>query len=91
MRTYELVLILKSSLPEEKRKKLLESLKKMLGSLKVANEEVLGEKALTYPIKKEKSGYYYILSLEGETIPLDFEKKLTVQEDILRHLVIRKK
>lgn len=99
MRLYELVLIFKSSLSSEKRKKLLETVKKWLGpaspqggDLKITKEDNWGEKALAYPIKKEKSGFYYFASFQGEKgIPLDFEKRLYGQEDILRHLLIRKK
>lgn len=92
MRVYELALILRSSLSEEKRKKLLETVKGWLGSIKIIKEDQWGQKVLSYPIKKEESGFYTLLSLETETsVPLDFEKKLFGQEDILRHLLIRRK
>ena len=92
MRLYELVLVIKTSLSEEKRKKILETVKKWLGELKITKEDSWGEKALAYPIKKEQSGFYYFASFEGEkAIPLDFEKKLFTEENIIRHLLIRRK
>lgn len=92
MRLYELVLILKSSLQEEKRKKVLEALKKLLNNAKITKEDIWGQKALAYPIKSEQSGYYYLLSFEvQDVLPNDFEKKLLMQEDIIRHLLLRKK
>ncbi len=91
MRIYELVLIVRSSLSEAQRKKLLETVKGFLKSLKITKEDSLGEKALAYTIKRENSGYYYMLAVEGDSIPLDFEKKLFEQEDVIRHLLIRKK
>lgn len=92
MRVYELALVFKSSLSESARKKLLEAIKKWLSEVKILKEEEWGEKAFSYPIKKEKSGFYCLLSLEGELgVPSNFEKRLLGEEDILRHLLIRKK
>ncbi len=87
-----MALVLRSSLSEEKRKKLLETVKAALGNIKIVKEDQWGQKVLAYPIKKEESGFYALLSLETETsVPSDFEKKLFGQEDILRHLLVRKK
>lgn len=91
MRTYELVLVVKPSVKEADRKKLLEQFKGWLGEVKVTKEEDWGQKALAYPIKKEDSGHYYQLFLEGETFPKDFETKVFQNVNILRHLLIRTK
>lgn len=92
MRLYDLVLILRPSLTEAKRKKLLETVKTWIKDLKINKEEEWGQKILSYPIKKETNGYYVALELEAkEAIPSDFEKRLFVQEDIIRHLLIRKR
>lgn len=90
MRTYELVLVVKPSVNEADRKKLLETVKAWFGALKVTKEDDWGSKALKYPIKKELTGHYFDLLLEGETVPLDLEKRIINQENILRHLLIRK-
>ncbi len=109
MRIYELALVWSNSLTEDKRKKLLDTIKAWVkpaspsasdrpsrdgsqgGDLKVAKEESLGEKNFSYPIKKEKSGFYYLLSLEGDNISVDFEKRILMQDEVLRHLLIRNK
>lgn len=92
MREYELIMVLKSSLSEDKRKKVLETIKGWFKDTKVAKEDHLGLKALAYRIKKETSGFFSTLSLETkEVIPADFEKKLLGIEDVVRHLLIRKK
>ncbi len=91
MRTYELALVFRPSLTEEKRKKLLTTIKGMLKDAKIENELEWGQKALAYQIKHEKIGFYHILSLVTEIIPSDFEKKLLVSEEILRHLLVRTK
>ena len=91
MRTYELVLVMKSSLKEADRKKLLDQVKGWLGKIKVGKEDDWGQKALAYPIKKEDSGHYYQLFLEGETFPADFETRVLQNNSVLRHLLLRTK
>ena len=91
MRTYELVLVLRSSVKEADRKKLLEQVKGWLGKITVAKEDDWGQKALAYPIKKEDSGHYYQFVLEGEAFPSDFEQRLIHNEQIIRHLLLRTK
>lgn len=92
MRTYELVLVVRPSLTEAKRKSLLETVKSWLKDVKVAKEDDWGSKALRYAIKKELTGHYFDLMLETEkAVPADFEKRLLNEDDILRHLLIRSK
>lgn len=113
MRLYELVLVLRSSLSETQRKKILDTIKSWLkpaspssprasvdarrveagqgGPVKISKEEEWGQKVLSYVIKKESSGFYVLWSLEADLVPADFEKRLLMNENILRHLLIRKK
>ncbi|OGH20790.1 MAG: 30S ribosomal protein S6 [Candidatus Levybacteria bacterium RIFCSPHIGHO2_02_FULL_37_13] len=91
MRAYELVLVLKTSLSESQQKKILDGVKTLLKGVKKIKENVLGQKPLSYPIKKETAGVYIDWSFEMDSIPTDFEKKLLVNDDVLRHLLIRRK
>ncbi|GDX62072.1 hypothetical protein LBMAG33_3820 [Candidatus Levyibacteriota bacterium] len=100
MRQYELVLVLRSSLVEAKRNKLLETVKSWLREVRVAKESEWGQKPLAYAIKKENSGFYVDYLLDSDLpsvgigtggIPKDFEKRIMGNEDILRHLLVRKK
>ena len=91
MRAYELALVLKTSLSDSQRKKALDAIKALLKDLKITKEQTIGEKSLSYKIKKENSGYYMDFLFEGENIPVDFEKKLINNEDVLRHLLIRRR
>lgn len=91
MRLYDLVLVLRSSLSDKEREKLLGTVKDWLGKAKVVTEESWGQKPLAYKIKKELSGVYHRMELESESIAGDFEKKLNAQDNILRHLLLRKK
>ena len=89
MKTYQLVLVLKTSLTEANRKKFIETVKGWLGSTKIAKEEEWGEKTLAYDIKHEKTGFYLNYLLESDSLPADLEKKLFANENVLRHLVLK--
>lgn len=92
MRTYELVLVLKTSLTKDKVKKLIGEIEKWLKDIKILKQDELGEKELAFKIKKETRGIFLDLKLEGkEAIPSDFEKRVREEADILRHLLIRGK
>ena len=91
MRVYELVLVLKTSLSEANRKKLLETIRGFLPDLKIVKDAEWGQKPLAYSITREIAGYYlnWVFELKGE-LPKDFEKKLITNDNILRHLLLRK-
>ncbi|HSW48071.1 MAG TPA: 30S ribosomal protein S6 [Candidatus Saccharimonadales bacterium] len=100
MRLYELVLILKPSLKEADRKKLLTTVKEWLKDVKITKEDDWGQKALAYAIKHEESGHYYMLGIESDPeaggsgkggVPKDFEQRIIRQDNILRHLMLRTK
>jgi ribosomal protein S6 len=91
MRTYELVVVVKPSVKEAERKKLLEQVKGWLGKLNVTKEEDWGQKALAYPIKKEDAGHFFQFFLEGETVPSDLETRILQNNNVLRHLLLRTK
>lgn len=91
MRLYDLVIIIRSSLSEKEKEKLLDNIKSWLGKVKIIKEESWGQKPLAYTIKKEISGIYQKFELEAESIPVELEKKLNTHENILRHLLLRRK
>ncbi|MBI2033298.1 MAG: 30S ribosomal protein S6 [Candidatus Levybacteria bacterium] len=92
MRNYDLVLVFKTSLSDDKRKKLVSTITSWVKDGKVAKTEEWGQKPLSYPIKKETAGFYQKLTIDSEnSIPLDFEKRLLTQDDVLRHLLVRTK
>ncbi|MBI2621498.1 MAG: 30S ribosomal protein S6 [Candidatus Levybacteria bacterium] len=87
---YQLILVLKSTLKEAEQKKLLENIKSLLGKAKIT-EKTWGQKALAYPIKREVSGLFLNWRIDSENIiPNGFEKKLLGNDNILRHLLLRK-
>ena len=91
MRLYDLILVLKGSLSEAERKKLLDSVRDKLKEAKVKDEE-WGQKPLAYKTKRELAGYYHITKIEIENaIDPDIEKRLQANENVRRHLLLRRK
>lgn len=93
MNSYYLTLVLKVDLEEKDRKALLDGIVKKLtgGEGKVEKEDLWGEKALAYPIKRQTKGYYAHFEIEAD--PKDakgLDKSLKVEEDILRYLLVRR-
>lgn len=91
MRSYELVLVTKASVSDAIRKKIVADVKALLKDLKITKENEVGQKALAYKIRREMNGFYSDFIMEGEKIPTNFEKKLLENDNILRHLLLRKK
>lgn len=92
MKNYQLVVVLKTTLSEANRKKLLESVKSWFKGAKFIKEEEWGEKVLSYTIKRQNSGFYinYLFELKDD-LEKGIDKRLSTNEDILRHLLLRNK
>ncbi len=92
MTKYEIMFIVKSTLEEAEIKKTAEELKKLVSNKKskVIDMNEMGRKKLAYPINKELSGFYYVMTVETdhETIK-EFDRKVSINENVLRHLIIK--
>lgn len=88
---YELTLILKTSLKEEEQKKVFEEVKKILGKEgNVKETRDLGKRVLSYQIKKEKEGNYFLLTLESMADNIvKLAGNLRLKEEIIRFLIVR--
>lgn len=86
-------MVLKPSLTEKQKELLLTNVKKSLGDqVKITKEEDWGQKPLSYKIKKEVAGVYYMIQFESETgVKKDYEPGLMRESGILRHLLVRRK
>ena len=89
MRKYKLVIVTKSDIKKEDREKLLIEIKKWIGEPKNDKIESLGERKFAYPIKKELKGDYTLINFEADTISAQLDKKMRIQDDVLRHLLVR--
>lgn len=93
MDRYEIMFIVKNTIEEEKVKKIADSLKDLITNDKgnIIDFKEMGKRKLAYPIKKEVTGTYYVMTVEAnhDTIK-EFGRKVSINENVLRHLVIKK-
>lgn len=92
MNKYEMMFIVKATMESDQVKKTAESIQAIVKSLKskVVDFKDLGEKKLAYPIKKEINGYYFVMTMEAtKEAVAELDRKASLDETILRHLIIR--
>ncbi len=93
MNKYEIMFIVKATMESSDIKKTADTYKKLISDLKgkVSEMKELGEKHLAYPINKEINGYYYVMQVETDKDAIqEFDRKIRLDENVLRHLIIRK-
>ena len=57
---------------------------------KVVDFKEMGQRHLAYPIKKEINGYYYVMTVElSKEGVKEFDRRASLDETILRHLIIK--
>lgn len=92
MDKYEIMFIVKTTLEESVVKSTVESLTSIITDMKgkVEGSKDMGQRELAYPIKKEISGFYYVLTAEASHEAIaEFDRKARLNENILRHQIIK--
>jgi len=92
MTNYEIMFIVKATMESDKIKKTIDNMKKIVtdGKGKIVETKEMGEKKLAYPINKELTGYYYVLKVEATSeIVHEFDRRASIDESVLRHLIIK--
>lgn len=93
MRHYEVVFILNPALDEAAVTEKLERYHGLVTGGDTGGEVVAvdhwGARQLAYPIRRQKSGYYVVSQFNADPALLtEFERILTLDEDLLRYLVV---
>ena len=84
MKQYELTLIFKSDLEQEKIDADIDAFK-----LQVVQRQVWGKRLLAYPINKQKEGLYMHLVIElKEKDVAKVNQEVTLNENVIRHLFV---
>ena len=92
MNKYEIMFIVKTTIDEKAVKQTVDSLKKIITDMKgkIVDFKELGQKEFAYEIKKQISGFYYVLNCEATSEAVaEFDRKARINEDLLRHLIIK--
>lgn len=91
MPLYELGLVLTPDLEEEAREAFIGDLKQLLTShgATFVKEDVWGKRALAYPIRHKREGYYLFWQFEAPgTAVAPLEYKLRLSDEVLRYLTL---
>ncbi len=89
---YEMMVVLKSLLPDDVRKAVHKSMVDLCKDLggEVEDVDVWGKRYLTYKIKSHDEGYYIVYTL---TLPKDkiaeFRRRMDLKQEILRYLLVK--
>ena len=93
MRKYEIMFIVRPDLEEANIKAVADNMKKVLESkaAKVVDTKEMGQRDLAYEIKKYKTGYYFLFTIETENLEAtkEFDRLSLISEDIIRHLIVK--
>jgi small subunit ribosomal protein S6 len=92
MNKYEMMFIVKATIDEAKVSETAENLKSVITSMKgeITDSKDLGQKKLAYPIKKELTGFYFVVNFnaDNETVA-ELDRKARIDEAVIRHMIIR--
>ena len=92
MRRYELMMVLRADLPEDR---LQGSIERVIRAVAGANGQIVkvspwGRRRLAYEIGHQREGSYHIIVFEAEPETVqELERALAISEEVLRHLVTR--
>jgi small subunit ribosomal protein S6 len=92
MRRYELMMVLRADLPEDRQQS---SLERVIRAVAAADGQIVkvspwGRRRLAYEIDHQREGSYHIVVFEaGPEFVQELERSLLISEDVLRHLVTR--
>ena len=92
MRKYEVMFVVKPTLEEGATKAIVESMKKVLEDkgAKIKSEKNMGKKELAYEVKDFKVGNYFLFVIESEPVAVqEFSRVANINEDIIRHIVVK--
>lgn len=87
-----MILVLRSDFKKENQENLTKKIKKWIAKGKILSTKSWGKRELSYPINKEKEGVYLFLELEFDGLKKggEIERRLRLEENVLRHLLLRK-
>ena len=92
MKKYEIMFIVNPTLDEASIKNVALEVKNVITASggKITSEKDMGQKDLSYEIKKHKKGYYFLYVIEGDKEAVNaFNHISNVNENIIRSLVVK--
>jgi len=93
MTKYEIMYVVKANLDETALKNYVKEVQNLITNNegKVIEFKEMGRKKLAYEINKNVSGFYYLMQVEANADTIkEFDRKLRINENIVRHLILKK-
>jgi small subunit ribosomal protein S6 len=92
MRRYELMLVLRPDIPDERSQAIIDRTTRQIASTggQIVKVAPWGRRRLAYPIDRHREGSYHIVIFEAPPESIgELERSLLITEELLRHLVTR--
>jgi small subunit ribosomal protein S6 len=92
MRRYELMLIIRPDVPDDRSQALVDRTTRQLVTAggQIVKVAPWGRRRLAYPIDRHREGSYHIILFEAPPEAIsELERTLLITEEVLRHLVTR--
>lgn len=92
MRRYELMLVLRPDVPDDRSQALIDRTTRQIVASggQIVKVAPWGRRRLAYPIDRHREGSYHIVVFEGPSTAVgELERGLLITEEVLRHLVTR--
>jgi small subunit ribosomal protein S6 len=92
MRRYELMLVLRPDLPDDKTQAVVDRITRSIVASdgQIVKVAPWGRRRLAYPIDRHREGSYHIILFEAPAEAIaELERSLLITEEVLRHLVTR--
>lgn len=92
MKKYEAMYIIRPNIDDESRKALVERFNTILtdNGAEITESKDWGKRRLAYEIEDYREGYYQIVNFVAEPAAVqEFDRLVKINEDIIRHLVVK--
>jgi len=92
VRRYELMLVLRPDLADDKSQALIDRITRQMSTTggQIVKVAPWGRRRLAYPIDRHREGSYHIIHFEAPADQIiELERSLLITEELLRHLVTR--
>jgi len=92
MRRYELMLVLRPDLPDDRTQAVIDRTTRAIATAggQIVKVAPWGRRRLAYPIDRHREGSYHIILFEAPSDSIaELERGLLITEELLRHLVTR--
>lgn len=93
MNKYEILYIIDSSVVDEDKEKIVQSVKALVeeNGGNAQDPDRWGMRRFAYPINYKQEGYYVLMNFEAEdALPKKINDKLIIDKNIVRHMIIAK-